>query len=276
MDTQLERDPTSVDNSGEFFSFYSEMATKEDNLDVKRWQKDAGSILIFVSHCVVIHTAIRMHWNTIDRFILRCSLCTTCLDRPRHKAQPSGQLRRDILPPEHLSDSRRPKRRSARHIYSSHSSYSTPILSSEIRHRGEFLLVFELGYESYRCPLGNVVTTMDTSLHQKCSVTRPQSRGASANSCIPSPWQGQRVYYPFPSGRSIACPAAHLSFPLLCRPPRFSIQYHWHRQPHCLHRRNTVDRVFLIGVWMHQLQANSLAQQPVSFTVIFKSLVTLP
>jgi hypothetical protein len=61
MDTQAERNPTSDDSSGEFFSFYSEMATKEDNLDVKRWQKDAGSILIFVSRCVVIHTAMHIH-----------------------------------------------------------------------------------------------------------------------------------------------------------------------------------------------------------------------
>src|SRR6266851_1181957 len=211
MAQQAKAEHTVGDSSWELFSVYLEMAKKEDNMDVKRWQKDAGSMLIFVSHCVVIHTAIHVHWNTIDRFILRCSLCATCLDRPRHKAQPSGQLRRDILPPEHLSDSRRPKRRSTRHIYSSHSSYSTPILSSEIRRRGEFPLVFELSYESCRCALGNIVTTMDTSLRQKYSVTRPRSRGAGANACIPSPWQGQRVYYPFPSGRSIACPAAHLS-----------------------------------------------------------------
>ena len=39
------------DSSGPLFSIYSKAAEEEDNKMVKRWQKDADGILIFVSPC---------------------------------------------------------------------------------------------------------------------------------------------------------------------------------------------------------------------------------
>lgn len=44
-------EPSFGDSSGPLFSIYSKAAEEEDNKMVKRWQKDADGILIFVSPC---------------------------------------------------------------------------------------------------------------------------------------------------------------------------------------------------------------------------------
>jgi hypothetical protein len=71
------------DSSGPLFTIYSKAAEEEDNKMVERWQKDADGILIFVSLCVSIHTALGINWDTIDWSILCCCRCTPCCDRPR-------------------------------------------------------------------------------------------------------------------------------------------------------------------------------------------------
>ena len=90
------------DSSWSLFSLYSEIATEEDDKKIERWQKDADGILVFVSHCIGILTAIRINSNTIDWFILYCCCCVVGRDRPRHKTEPPGHLRilsREYLPP---------------------------------------------------------------------------------------------------------------------------------------------------------------------------------
>jgi hypothetical protein len=67
---------------------------------VERWQKDADGILIFVSPYAVIHIALCMNWDTIDRFILCRSCCTPCRDRPGPEAKQPRYLY--ILSWQHL------------------------------------------------------------------------------------------------------------------------------------------------------------------------------
>jgi hypothetical protein len=45
------------DSSGPLFSLYSKATEKEDKKMVKRWQKYADGVFIFVSPCVGIHIA---------------------------------------------------------------------------------------------------------------------------------------------------------------------------------------------------------------------------
>ena len=95
------------DSSGPLFSIYSKAAEEEDNKLVKRWQKDADGILIFVRPCVYIHIYFHRNWNTVDRSILCRSRRSPCCYRPGSEAEQSGHLR--ILPWQHLSGSRRPE-----------------------------------------------------------------------------------------------------------------------------------------------------------------------
>ena len=81
--TPLQGESTFGDSSGPLFSIYSKVAEEEDNRMVKRWQKDADGILIFVSpHRAVNRATLYMNWNTIDRSILCCSRCAPCCNRP--------------------------------------------------------------------------------------------------------------------------------------------------------------------------------------------------
>jgi hypothetical protein len=69
------KDETSFgDSSGPFFSMYSNAAEEEDNKMVKRWQKDADGILIFVSPCVRIHMILCTNWNARPVYSLQQSL----------------------------------------------------------------------------------------------------------------------------------------------------------------------------------------------------------
>jgi hypothetical protein len=139
----LEGESNFWDSSGPLFSIYSKAAEDEDNKMVERWQKDADGILIFVSLYVCICLSLQINWNTIDWSILCRSRCTPCRDSPGPEAKQSGYLR--ILPWEHLSVSRRPKRNPF--IHSFPCPQTTRILSFEICRLGEFPLVLELGHE---------------------------------------------------------------------------------------------------------------------------------
>ena len=159
---------------------YSKAADEEDNKMVERWQKDADGILIFVSPPVAICLPLHINWNTIDWSILRCSRSPPCCYRPGPETKQSGHLR--FLPRQHLSGSRRPELNTL--IYSFPRHKTTPILSSEIFHLGEYSLVLELGDECQLCFLGDIVTSVGTSISPSGSACSVQSRKASANACI--------------------------------------------------------------------------------------------
>ena len=130
----------------------------------KRWQEDAQDILIFVSGPVAIFTATYTNWSTTDWSILCGCFRVTRRIRPRSQTEFPRYLR--ILSREHLSGSRRSKRHRITHIYSFHSRHTAPILSSEIRHLGEFTLVFDPSDQPHVCSLGHIVTSMVTSIYQ--------------------------------------------------------------------------------------------------------------
>ena len=159
---------------------YSKAADEEDNKMVERWQKDADGILFFVSPHVGIRLSLRINWNTIDRSILCCSRCPPCCYRPGPETKQSGYLR--ILPWQHLSGSRRPERNTF--IHSFPTRQTTLILSFEICRLGEYSLVLELGDECELCFVGDIVTSMGTSIYSSGSACPVQSRKASANACI--------------------------------------------------------------------------------------------
>jgi hypothetical protein len=88
------------------------MAEEEDNKMADRWQKDADGILIFVSALISLHQLllplrIVINVNTVDWFILCCCSSTGRSLYPGSQAEFTGYL--SILPPEHISTSRRPK-----------------------------------------------------------------------------------------------------------------------------------------------------------------------
>ena len=168
------------DSSGPLFSIYSKATDEEDNKMVERWQKDADGILIFVSSHVAISLSLHTNRNIIDWFILRRSRCPPCCYRPGPETNQSGYLR--VLPRQHLSGSRRPERNNL--IYSFPRRQTTLIFSSEIFHLGEHSLVLELGDECQLCLVGDIVTSMGTSICPSSSACAVQSRKASANACI--------------------------------------------------------------------------------------------
>ena len=176
MPPETQKEPSTFgDSSRRLFSLYSEIATEEDDKKIDRWQKDADGILVFVSHYLEILAAICIDWNTIDRFILCCCRWDAGHVHRRPKTRPSGDLR--ILSREYVS----PLFPHERFPYP---FLSRPILSSEIRRLCEFSLVYEPSYQSYLRSLGNVVTTMDTSLHREYSAKAVSSTRASAKTCI--------------------------------------------------------------------------------------------
>ena len=168
------------DSSGPLFSIYSKAAEDEDNKMVDRWQKDADGILFFVSPCFAIRPSLHINWNTADRSILRRSCCSPCCDSPGLEAEQPGYLR--ILPGQHLSGSRRPKRYAIIHFFPCREA--TLILSFEICRLGEHSLVLELGHEPQLCFVGHIATTMGTSISRSGSACPVQSRKASTNACI--------------------------------------------------------------------------------------------
>src|SRR6266851_4862691 len=152
------------DSSGPLFSLYSKIAEEEDNKMTDRWQKDADGILIFVSDLLAVLIALYITCSTVDGSIFCYGRCAACSVRPGSQAKFTRHLR--ILSWAHLSDSCRSKHHGITHVHPIHYRHAAPVLSSEIRCLGEFTLVFEPGDQSYMCSLGNIVTSMVTSIHQ--------------------------------------------------------------------------------------------------------------
>ncbi len=186
----LQAGPNFGDSSGPLFSIYSKAAEEEDNKMVEQWQKDAEGILIFVSPRVGIRLPLHINWNTIDRSILCCSRCPPCCYRPGPETKQLGHLR--ILPWHYLSGSRRPERNTS--IHSSPCRRTTLILSAEICRLGKYSLVLELGDEPQLCSVGDIVTTMGTSISPSGSACPVHSRKESANACILCQRRGQDAY----------------------------------------------------------------------------------
>jgi hypothetical protein len=147
---------------------------------VERWQKDADGILFFVSPRVAICLSLHINWNTLDRSILCCSCCSPCCHCPGPETKQSGYLR--ILPWQHLSGSCRPERNTL--IHSFPCRQTTLIFSSEVLRLGEYSLVLELGDECELCFVGDIVTSMGTSISPSGSACPLQLRKSSANACI--------------------------------------------------------------------------------------------
>jgi hypothetical protein len=180
MNPPLQERSNFGDSSGPFFAIYSKAAEDEDNKRVEHWQKDAEGIVIFVSLCVDIHMSSHINWNTLDRSILCSSRCPSCCYRPGPETKQPGYL--SILPWQHLSDPSRPERNTF--IYTFPCRQTAPILSSQICGLGEYSLVLELSNECQLCFVGDIVTTMGTSISPSGSASPVQSRKASADACV--------------------------------------------------------------------------------------------
>jgi hypothetical protein len=164
---------------------YVKMSQEEDNKMADRWQKDADGILIFVSlHVASTYLSVVTNVNIVDRFIL-CSSCGIARSvNPGLEAKFTGYL--CILSLQHISTSRRPEHISC--IDSCHSSYTTPILSTEIRNLGQFIMVPELGHQPYICSSGDIVTAVGASIPHSYSTTAVQSTQASTDPFILRRW----------------------------------------------------------------------------------------
>jgi hypothetical protein len=153
-----------------------------------RWQKDADGILIFVSpHVTSTHLIVATNVNIVDRFILCCRCGIAHSVNPGFEAKFTGYL--CILSCRHISTSRRPEHISC--IDSCHSSYTTPVLSTEIRNLGQFIMVPELGYQSYICTSGDIVTAVGASIPHNHSTTAFESTQACTNSFVLCRWSGK-------------------------------------------------------------------------------------
>ena len=129
-------------------------------------------------------------WNVIDRSILCRSRCTPCRHSPGPETEQSGYLR--ILPWKHLPGSCRLECNTS--IHSFPCRQTTDVLSIEIFRLGEFSLVLELGHEPQLCSVGDILTSMGTSISPSVSALPVQSRKASANACILCRGRGQYAY----------------------------------------------------------------------------------
>jgi len=96
-----------VESSAPLLSVYSTMTEDDDNKMVKRLQKDANGILIFVSPMIVGMPLSEQLENSKVRFILCRSRGVGYPVYSRPHTKPPGRLR--ILPQEHLSNSRQPE-----------------------------------------------------------------------------------------------------------------------------------------------------------------------
>ena len=180
----------SGEGSGLLFSVYSKAAEDVDKNMAEHWQKDAKEIVIFVSPSVDIHTSSQIIRNALDRSILCRSLGPSCCFRPGPETKQSGYL--GFLPRQHLSGPGRPERNTL--IYSFPSRKIALILSSEICRLGEYSLVLELGDELELCIVGDIVTTMGTSIYRSGSACPVQSGKASSDACILCRGRGQDAY----------------------------------------------------------------------------------
>lgn len=263
-----QRESSFGDSSGPLFSLYSKIAEGDDDKMAERWQKDTKGLLIFVSAChgVDVQVHIIINWNTIDWFVLRYSCCTTRCHHPGHKAKSSRHLR--ILSRANLSDSRRSKWHGTRHIFSFHCRYTTSVFPSNICHLGKFALVLESSDQHYVCSLGDITTTMCTSVHHGHPELMVQSTEASTKARILCCRCGQDVCTV--GSRSIACHDPPLLNPLFIWPHHLSGEC----QSQCLQVCDLVDRAFLNLVWMDHLESNPSPRQPLLWTPFVDSLAS--
>ena len=96
-----------VESSAPLLSVYSRMTEDDDNKMVKRLQKDANGILIFVSPMIVGMPLSEQLENSTVRFILCRSRGVGYPVYSRPHTKPPGHFH--ILPQEHLSTSRQPE-----------------------------------------------------------------------------------------------------------------------------------------------------------------------
>jgi hypothetical protein len=167
---------------------YVKMSQEEDNKMADRWQKDADGILIFVSSSCHLHAlSVVTNVNIVGRFILCCRCGIARSLNTRLKAKSTRYF--GILSRQHLSSSRRPEHISR--VDPCHSSYTTPVLSTEIRNLGQFIVVPELGHQPYICASGNIVTAVGASTPHSHPTTAIESTQAGTNSFVLRRWSGK-------------------------------------------------------------------------------------
>ena len=158
-----------------------------------RWSNDGKRMLTgssYLSVCFAIHIVLIINWNAVDWSIFCRSCRTPFSDYRGPETKQSGYLR--ILSREHLSGSRRPECNTRFHPLPFRQT--TPVLSSEICHLGEFTLVLEPGNGPQLCAVGDIVASMGAPIYSHDSTRTVQSREASTNACILCEWGGQDAY----------------------------------------------------------------------------------
>jgi hypothetical protein len=140
-----------------------------------------------VPHFTSTRLSVVANMNIVDRFILCCRCGIARSVDPRLEAKFTGYL--CILSRQHLSTSRRPKHISC--LNPCQSSYTTPILSTKIRNLGQFIMVPELGHQSYMRTSGDIVTAVGASIPHSHSTTALESTQARTNSFILRRWSGK-------------------------------------------------------------------------------------
>jgi len=175
------------DSSGPLFSMYSKIAEEEDDKMAERWQKDAEGIIIFVCHRVAFHTAANSFKSQLDRFVLCGRRCVCGCFSPGPQTQLAGYFR--VLSREYLPAPCRSQPTPPDQLF--HSGKAFGILSANICHLGEHPLVLELGYQSYMCDTGNILTTVDTSTHKNYSTSTALSAQTGTGACILCEWHRQ-------------------------------------------------------------------------------------
>jgi hypothetical protein len=184
--------------------------------------------------------------NIADRFVLCCRFGITRSVDPRLEAKLTRYL--SILSHQDLSTSRRPEHISC--IDPCHSSYTTPILSTEIRNLGQFIMVPELGHQSYMCTSGDIVAVVGASIPHNYSTTALESTQASMNPFVLRSWSGE-VSSSF-GRRDVADIAARFPVPILLRPPCFLVPH----QSHHIQYRCFVCRAFWRDIRIHRVPAD--------------------
>jgi len=158
------------DGSGPFFSTYSKAADDEDSKMVERWQKDADRILIFtglfsVAVAVLLSVTVQdLRPNSQDTSAFYLGNIYNVLADPNATRAP--------IP----------------------SPVAKLVLSSEICDLGELTLVLKLCHQPDLCFVGNIATSMVTSIHQGHSTGTERSGETSANACILCGGHGKYAY----------------------------------------------------------------------------------
>jgi len=92
-------DPSFGDGSELLFSMYSAITAEEDDEMVERWQKNADSIIIFVSPRVSLHTTACVNRISVGRLILCRCRCVARFISPGLEVKSSRYLQ--LLSSEH-------------------------------------------------------------------------------------------------------------------------------------------------------------------------------